>query len=150
MTFSTYFTGLATGTTCSWRAIVQDSKDAHESLRFVNALRLDLTSRSLGRATGGPLVDAARSGSRPHNTPGRATSRTGPADVTFAEAERVHVEFSSEDRTPASFRRTVASPQPVKQPQAQSAPPQQPPLEREPSYKMLPATTSSAYSWPMV
>ena len=144
VTFSTYFTGLATGTTCTWRAIVQDSKDAHESLRFVNALRLDLTSRSLGRATGGPLVDAARSGARPHNTPARATSRTGPSDVVFAEAERVHVEFSSEDRTPASFRRTVASPQPLKQPQAQSAPPPQQPSDREPTYKLLPATTSSA------
>ncbi len=144
VTFSTYFTGLATGTTCTWRAIVQDSKDAHESLRFVNALRLDLTSRSLGRATGGPLVDAARSGSRPHNTPARATSRTGPSDVVFAEAERVHVEFSSEDRTPASFRRTVASPQPLKQPQAQPAPPPQPPPDREPTYKMQPASTSSA------
>jgi len=144
VTFSTYFTGLATGTTCTWRAIVHDSKDAHESLRFVNALRLDLTSRSLGRATGGPLVDAARSGSRPHNTQERATSRTGPADVTFAEAERVHVEFSSDDRTPASFRRTAASPQASRPPQAQSAPPPQPPPpDREPTYKMLPATTSS-------
>ncbi len=145
VTFSTYFTGLATGTTCTWRAVVQDSKDAHESLRFVNALRLDLTSQSLGRATGGPLVDSARSGSRPHNMHARATSRTGPSDVVFAEAEQVHVEFSSDDRTPASFRRTVASPQPSKQPQAQFAPPpQQSPPDRETTYKMLPATTSSA------
>ncbi len=64
VTFSTYFTGLATGTTCLWRAMVHDSKEAHESLRFVSALRIDLTADSLGPATGGELVEAARSGER--------------------------------------------------------------------------------------
>lgn len=143
VTFSTYFTGLATGTTCSWRAMIHDSKEAHESLRFVNALRIDLTSESLGRATGGPLLEAARSGSRPHDNSSRSSSRTGPSDVVFAEAEQVRVEFSSDDRTPTSFRRTVTSPQPSKQPQAQSAPPPQQPPDREPSYRMLPAEPPS-------
>ena len=143
VTFSTYFTGLTTGTTCSWRAMIHDSKEAHESLRFVNALRVDLTSESLGRATGGPLVEAARNGSRPHDNSSRSTSRTGPSDVVFAEAEQVRVEFSSDDRTPASFRRTAASPQPSRPPQGQAAPPPQPPPEREPSYRMLPAEPTS-------
>jgi hypothetical protein len=63
-TFSTYFTGLATGTTCNWRAMVRDSKEAHESLRFVNALRIDLTADSIGLAEGGELIAAARDSSR--------------------------------------------------------------------------------------
>jgi hypothetical protein len=63
-TFSTYFTSLATGTTCTWRAMVRDSKEAHESLRFVNALRIDLTVGPLGAAQGGDLVEAARTGRR--------------------------------------------------------------------------------------
>ena len=63
-TFSTYFTGLATGTTCNWRAMIHDSKEAHESLRFVNALRIDLTSDSPAVAAGGDLVETARLGPR--------------------------------------------------------------------------------------
>ncbi len=62
VTFSTYFTGLATGTTCNWRAIISDSKEARDSLRFVSALRIDLTRDSLGQADGGALVDSARTG----------------------------------------------------------------------------------------
>lgn len=62
VTFSTYFTGLLTGTTCCWRGMVHDSKEAHDSLRFVNALRLDLTDGSLGLAPPSLLVEAARRG----------------------------------------------------------------------------------------
>lgn len=64
VTFSTYFTGLATGTTCVWRAMVHDSKEAHDSLRFVNALRIDLTADSFPAATDAALVEAARTGNR--------------------------------------------------------------------------------------
>ena len=71
VTFSTYFTGLATGTTCLWRAMVHDSKEARESLRFVNALRIDLTADSIGPASGGTLVEAARTGIRPASPSGR-------------------------------------------------------------------------------
>lgn len=66
VTFSTYFTNLATGTTCIWRAMINDSKEARESLRFVSAIRLDLTTEPMaGGASGGELIEAARFGRRP-------------------------------------------------------------------------------------
>lgn len=69
VTFSTYFTGSSQGITCLWRGIVLGSKEATESLRFVNALRIDLTSTDIGRAAGGELVEAARKGIRPTARP---------------------------------------------------------------------------------
>ena len=69
VTFSTYFTGSSQGITCLWRGIVVGSKEATESLRFVNALRIDLTSTDIGRAAGGELVEAARKGIRPTARP---------------------------------------------------------------------------------
>jgi len=60
-TFTTLYTSLPQNVTCQWRAVLAGSKEAHESRRFVQALRLDLTS-SLGAATGGALVEAARTG----------------------------------------------------------------------------------------
>ena len=79
VTFSTYFTGSSQGITCLWRGIVLGSKEATESLRFVNALRIDLTSTDIGRAEGGELVDAARKGirltARPTLSPKQTASR---------------------------------------------------------------------------
>lgn len=126
VTFSTYFTGLATGTTCTWRAMIHDSKEAHESLRFVNALRLDLTSDALGRATGGPLVDAARSGTRPHDARPRHVSRVGPTDEVFAEAKPVQVEFASDEPSSSTFPTAGASTPPRPMPPSLSPPPPQP------------------------
>ena len=87
VTFSTYFTGLVPGTTCVWRAMVYDSKEAHESLRFVQALRVDLTSGSLGPARGGTLVEAARTGVRPHDAKPRTAPPIGPAEEESVELE---------------------------------------------------------------
>ena len=100
VTFSTYFTSLAPGVKCVWRAMIHDSKEAHESLRQINALRIDLTSSNLGPATGGPLVTAARTGVRPHQPPPRlpptasaalqpvAVKENAPqGEVVFAEME---------------------------------------------------------------
>ena len=82
VTFSTYFTGSSQGITCLWRGIVLGSKEATESLRFVNALRIDLTSTDIGRAEGGELVDAARKGirltARPTLSPKQTASREQP------------------------------------------------------------------------
>ncbi len=64
VTFSTYFTGLAAGTQCAWRAMIHDSKEAHESLRFVNALRIDLTKPAPTQEHS-ELITAARTGHRP-------------------------------------------------------------------------------------
>ena len=104
VTFSTYFTGLTPGTTCVWRALVHDSKEAHESLRFVNALRLDLTSGSLGLATGDALVEAARSGVRPHDAKPRTAPPIGPVEEEFVELEAAQVEFASDEQQAADIR----------------------------------------------
>ena len=87
VTFSTYFTSLAPGTTCIWRAIVHDSKEAHESLRFVHALRIDLTEEGLPPATGGELVAAARSGTYAESTPRRSPPPLTRDDENSDEAE---------------------------------------------------------------
>lgn len=61
VTFSTYFTGLAQGVNCTWRCLLRDSSEAHQSLRFVRALRLDLTiPEALGFPAGNELVADAR------------------------------------------------------------------------------------------
>ena len=87
VTFSTYFTSLAPGTTCIWRAIVHDSKEAHESLRFVHALRIDLTEEGLPPATGGELVAAARSGTYAESKPRRSPPPLTRDDENSDEAE---------------------------------------------------------------
>lgn len=68
VTFSTYFTGAVQGIGCNWRCIIRGSKEANDSLRFVNALRIDLTADRLPPARGGDLVTAARTGMRPANS----------------------------------------------------------------------------------
>lgn len=62
-TFSTYFTTLPANATCNWRCLLADSPLVHQSKRHVQALRLDLTGE-MGKAAGGELVEAARTGVR--------------------------------------------------------------------------------------
>lgn len=61
VTFSTYFTSLPPGATCQWRCVLAGSPEAQQSRRFVQALRIDLT-QPMPRATGGALVEQARTG----------------------------------------------------------------------------------------
>lgn len=61
VTFSTYFTSLPPGTTCQWRCVLAGSPEAQQSRRFVQALRIDLT-QPMPKATGGALVEQARTG----------------------------------------------------------------------------------------
>lgn len=77
-TFSTYFTRLPPGVTCNWRCVLKGSPEARQSRRFVDALRLDLTE-PLGRASGGALVERARTGRRPKSPAQPARSGTGEA-----------------------------------------------------------------------
>ena len=61
VTFSTYFTGLPQGVNCTWRCLLSGSPEAHQSLRFVRALRLDLSHpETLGTPAGNELVNDAR------------------------------------------------------------------------------------------
>ena len=67
VTFSTYFTGLLPGTTCNWRGILSDTKEATDSKRFVDALRIDLNQPPPFPEGTGELVEAARTGVRPRH-----------------------------------------------------------------------------------
>jgi hypothetical protein len=60
VTFSTYFTELPIGLSCTWRFTVAGSQAAKDAGRM-GATVVDLT-RPLGSPSTGPLVDAARSG----------------------------------------------------------------------------------------
>lgn len=80
VSFSTYFTKVPNGVTCNWRCVLADSPEAKESRRYVQSLRIDLTE-PLGPATGGELVEIARTG--------RAHIETvqEPADATTSKAK---------------------------------------------------------------
>lgn len=61
ISFSTYYTKLPPGVDCMWRFVLQGSPEAQAASRNPGAVVIDLC-RPLGRAVGGPLVEAARTG----------------------------------------------------------------------------------------
>lgn len=61
VTLSTYFTKLPTGVDCQWRCVLKGSPEAKAARTIPGSLIIDLTNK-LGPATGGALVEAARSG----------------------------------------------------------------------------------------
>jgi len=61
VTFSTYFTKLPAGVDCRWRFLLDGSTEAKFARRDPHSPVIDLC-KPLGRATGGPLVEAARTG----------------------------------------------------------------------------------------
>jgi hypothetical protein len=64
ISFSTYYTKLPPGVDCMWRFVLQGSPEAQAASRIPGATVIDLC-RPLGRAVGGPLVEAARTGHLP-------------------------------------------------------------------------------------
>jgi hypothetical protein len=77
VTFTTYFTALPPAAECLWRGVVAGTPEAKAAVRLPGAFVLDLTA-SLGRATGGPLVETARTGRRPVASEVGAASRAAP------------------------------------------------------------------------
>lgn len=61
VTFSTYYTKLPAGVDCQWRFLLDDSDDARRMRRDPRERVIDLC-KTLGKASGGPLVEAARTG----------------------------------------------------------------------------------------
>jgi hypothetical protein len=59
--FSTYFTHLPQGISCSWRGVLDGSDEAHQAARLPGALVIGL-SGTRARAQGGALVQLARTG----------------------------------------------------------------------------------------
>jgi hypothetical protein len=88
VTFTTSLTTLPQNVTCLWRAVLAGSKEAHDSRRFVQALRIDLTG-PLGEPRGGSLVESARTGSRSWSIPPIQAQRVpAPASNTVAGPRR--------------------------------------------------------------
>jgi|GEM_PF-1015868 hypothetical protein len=85
-TFSTYFTKVPSGVTCNWRCLLADSPEAKESRRYVHALRIDLT-KPLPPATGGELVEVARTGRRPAPSVANPSPQSHPAEINADSSE---------------------------------------------------------------
>ena len=64
ISFSTYYTKLPPGVDCVWRFVLQGSPEAQVASRFPGAT-VTVLCWPLGRAVGGPLVEAARTGQLP-------------------------------------------------------------------------------------
>lgn len=74
--FSTYFTQLPSGLSCSWRGLVAESAEAKTARRLPNALVFDLREKSAS-SSAGRLATFARTGSA-------AAQVAGPADLPKA------------------------------------------------------------------
>ena len=78
VTFSTYFTRLPAGVDCQWRFLLDGTPEARAARRGPPGTVIDLC-RSLPAATGGLLVEQARTGLQPASEPHEAvTSDTAP------------------------------------------------------------------------
>jgi hypothetical protein len=78
--FSTYFTQLPQGISCSWRGVLDGSELALQAARIPGSLVIDLAG-AMGRAQGGALVQLARTG-EPADLPGAfggVHAPTGPS-----------------------------------------------------------------------
>jgi GTPase-associated protein 1, N-terminal domain type 2/GTPase-associated protein 1, middle domain len=73
--FSTFFSTLPPGVTCSWRGVIDGSPEADAALRLPGALVINLC-RPVGMATGRALVQLARTGERPDAAASRDEAST--------------------------------------------------------------------------
>ena len=88
VTFATYGAALPKTVDCLWSGLIAGSPEVAQSHRFVNALRIDLTSQP-GRAVGGPLVELARTGVATSQR--RPTTRPSPTSSSVVpQAEPVY------------------------------------------------------------
>ena len=84
VTFSTYFTRLPAGLDCHWRFVLAGSPEANAARANPHALLIDLT-RPLGPASGGRLVEAARTGVLPETEPARQAPAAAATQNVSAE-----------------------------------------------------------------
>lgn len=89
VTFSTFFTRLPAGVECQWRFLLDGTPEARTARRNPHNTVIDLC-RSLPVATGGPLVEQARTGRLPEAEPvglasdGRTSADDQSPDQTIA------------------------------------------------------------------
>lgn len=85
-TFSTFFTSLPAGTSCTLRAVLADTPEADKLIRDPREKIINLTGK-LDRAAGGPLVSAARDGSLVHEESKATRPRRQPNQPPVAAKE---------------------------------------------------------------
>jgi hypothetical protein len=148
VSFSTYFTGLPRGIACQWRCVPKGVPEAKAAARLPNALVLDL-SAPLRQASGGALVEQARTGQRPPQ-PTRPQQ-----EVSWEMGERVRRETRAHGtewsaRTEAAPTPYRVEPYPLAEPASGVASPPlssavPPPLKRRSSTEI-----AQKKSWPWV
>lgn len=129
VTFSTYFTGLIPGTTCNWRGILSGTKEANESKRFIDALKIDLSEPPKVPDDAGPLVEAARTGVRPVEV-GGVDATTFPESVV--DGEEVASEHTQRPPLPLQKKNRDAATPPLRPSSSQK-----PALERKSAKNQL-------------
>jgi hypothetical protein len=100
--FSSYFTTLPQGLTCAWRGVLAGSPVAKRATSAPAALVLDL-SGEMDAASGGSLVEFARTGKRPEpgngrSAPGRGRTPSRRASLAAANLEESDLAGSKQDR----------------------------------------------------
>lgn len=100
VTFSTFYTGLPAGTTCTWRGVLRDSPEERQVRANPEALILDL-GQTLGLAQGGALVNAARTG--------EPVETSLPSPQTAASSASGLASSSSPRQTHSPSRRTLSA-----------------------------------------
>ncbi len=106
VTFATYGAALPKTVDCLWSGIVAGSPEVAQSHRFVNALRIDLTIRP-SRASGGPLVELARTGVS--STPSRSSTRPSLSPQQSASPEPIYESGYQPVPPPPGTFATIAS-----------------------------------------
>jgi len=109
VTFSTFFTRLPAGVECQWRFLLDGTPEARTARRNPHNTVIDLC-RSLPAATGGPLVEQARTGRLPEAEP-----------VGLASEERTSAEDQSPDQTIAIGQPKIILNPPIPSPDMTSA-----------------------------
>jgi hypothetical protein len=102
VTFSTYFTSLPPGVSCTWRCVLSGSPEAEQARKFAKALHIDLC-QPVPPAVGGSLVQAARTGRTAESTP--TLRHVAPADDDWDYgdmASDLDTGFGAEDEPPTA------------------------------------------------
>lgn len=99
-TFSTYYTRLPQGVQCLWRCVLQGSDEAKRLRPGPSERVIDLT-KPLGEATGGSLVEAARTGkiARPRSAPTSAGPRSSRSASASDEVATATARTSARERS---------------------------------------------------
>jgi GTPase-associated protein 1 len=93
--FSTYFTKLPQGLNCAWRGVLAGSPEAKRATSAPAALVLHL-SGEMDAASGGSLVEFARTGKRPGPDKAPSASGRGRTSSRKASPAAANVELSSD------------------------------------------------------